>query len=1413
MASSGYHPGTSLTFIVSILSLCAMASAVEFAGGTGEPNDPYQIATAEQLVSIGSDPNLLDKHFVLIADIDLDPKLPSGRTFEQAVIAPVAYWASSQTAAFTGCLNGQGHTIGHLAVSAYCAGLIGQVGPGGHIVAVNLENADIFGGGYTGSLAGKMDGGIVEDCCSSGSVLGVEDYVGGLVGAVTNAVVVGSHTSCEVAGFDWPYVGGLVGRNTGGTLSNCSATGEVWGQDRAIVGGLVGWNVGGFIRSCCSTGSVHGEADVIGGLVGSLEGGVIRDCYASGDVFYDEHVWNIGGLVGESALGRIERSYASGALIVGEYGVWWVGGLVAENKGTQVHGIWNTKTSGQWIGGGGMGLDTDEMIDPATYGLNGWAGDPNWVMQAGDYPRLAWEGTSGSPIPNPVLDWLTGRGTSDAPYQITCAHQLVRLGTASALWDRHFILAADLDLKDVVLRPLGLTQGMEFQGQFSGAGHILRNLSAGTLDHAVQGMGLFGGLGANARVDDLGLKDVQVLAADSGPLGAIAGLNQGSISRCFATGAIKMQGGCTYLGGLVGINEGLIEDCYAQVESGPGKTGPDAWYRTDYCGGLVGSNWAGRVSRCYATGWVTSPYQGGYVGGLIGCNTGQVLWSLWDAKSSGWGISDGGLGFDTVQMKDANTYALNGWAEAPDWVIQTTVDYPRLAWEGRPGAAVPRAIVEGLQGQGTSDDPYRVIMASDLAMIAKAACLWDKCFVLEADLDLADTVCRPIGAGGGMDFSGSFAGQRYTLRNLLLGSTKDRAVCAGLFGCIGKTGAIRNLTIEGGRMAAGAYSAGLGLLAGRNAGDIENCHADGTVTAEKESSDVGGLVGSNSGTLLSCTADAEVAGTGNITCVGQLAGTNSGAIHLCAAAGTVAALSELDSSSGGGSDVGGLVGRNTGVIGDCQSFGNATGYQGVGGLCGDNLGILFHGEALGSVTCDQDSGSAGGLTGYNSSGLVMMCSATGPVLGGGNVSGGSSAGVGGLAGCNYGIIDRSSAGGEMVASYSGAAGGGLLGQNAGGITVDCYSEGTVLAMGQYASSGGLVGTHSGIIMHGYASGSVLGSSAPGRMGGLVGYGQSVGTAPHAIEAGFFLSPNDGGGPDNGFGTPLTAQQMRNIESFAGWDFFGRSSDGDGDVWFMPQGRPPVLTWQASESGLAVVPNVVGLTLEQACEVLKSVGFQAGVARTDFDRVIPAGRGIGTRPMFLAPAGAVVDVTLSAGPYAVDENPGDGSAENPYQIATEGQLEALADHPELWGRCFVLTGDIDLSGRSFSRALIAPDNNASETGFQGEPFSGHFDGAGHTICHFDIASATNDYLGLFGRIDAAGHIVNLYLAEVRIAAGYSGTYAGPIAGHLQGTLTGCYAQGLVCASYVGGPLVGLNEGTLSDCSSQVLVVTAGGGRGR
>ena len=58
MVASRRRRGLSLFFGFAWgLACCTSAWGIEFAGGTGEPNDPYQIATPAQLLAIGSDPD------------------------------------------------------------------------------------------------------------------------------------------------------------------------------------------------------------------------------------------------------------------------------------------------------------------------------------------------------------------------------------------------------------------------------------------------------------------------------------------------------------------------------------------------------------------------------------------------------------------------------------------------------------------------------------------------------------------------------------------------------------------------------------------------------------------------------------------------------------------------------------------------------------------------------------------------------------------------------------------------------------------------------------------------------------------------------------------------------------------------------------------------------------------------------------------------------------------------------------------------------------------------------------------------------------------------------------------------------------------------------------------------------------
>ncbi len=72
------------TFLaVSICLLAATSVAhAQYSGGSGTADDPYQIATADDLEALGESPGDYDKHFVLTADIDW-----FHRRFGRAVIA------------------------------------------------------------------------------------------------------------------------------------------------------------------------------------------------------------------------------------------------------------------------------------------------------------------------------------------------------------------------------------------------------------------------------------------------------------------------------------------------------------------------------------------------------------------------------------------------------------------------------------------------------------------------------------------------------------------------------------------------------------------------------------------------------------------------------------------------------------------------------------------------------------------------------------------------------------------------------------------------------------------------------------------------------------------------------------------------------------------------------------------------------------------------------------------------------------------------------------------------------------------------------------------------------------------------------------------------------------------------------
>ena len=755
------------------------------------------------MILLGRARALWDKHFILGADIDLAANLPGTEVSSQVIIQ-----------VFSGVFDGNGHTISHLTIRGGSSlGLFGELVPGASISNLGLEAVDVDGSSSVGSLVGSNSGSIAA-CYSTGTVNG--DYT----------------------------VGGLVGHNEGSIIASYS-TGAVTG-DQNYIGGLVGVNWGS-ITTSYSAGTVIGDA-ATGGLVGQNSGDIAA-CYSNCVVKGNRRLVGIGGLVGEN-WGSITTSYSSGSVAGADN----PGGLVGENGGIITSSVWDMETSGLSESAGGVGLTTSEMTGLYMIGLNGFAEDPNWVLNAGfDYPRLAWEGTAGQMIPMPDVVWLDGQGTPEEPYRIDIADQVILLTRASGLWVKHFVLVADIDL-DPNLPGRQVFSHAPIQvlsGVFDGNGHTISHLTISGDSY----LGLFGQLVSGATVSSLGLRAVDIHGTGDA-VGGLAGWNDARITACYSTGAIR---GKWYVGGLVGGNDGNVTTSYS-------------------VGTVIGE---------------------GAVGGLVGYGYGGhgVLQSVWDMEVSGLTVSGGGVGLTTGEMMDPYMLGLNGFANDPNWVLDAGRDYPRLASEGTNGQVIPEPVIDWLAGQGTDQEPYRIDMADQLISLRRASALWDKHFILGADIDLNPNL--PGGAVFSQTviplFSGVFDGNGHTISHLTIRGCRS---CMGLFGLLTPEAVVSNLGLES--VDVNGDDA-VGGLASENEGHITCSYSTGTVIGDD---DVGGLVGFNFGSISNSYNVNTVAGNDR---VGGLVASNGGIITMSYSSGSVI-------GHPGDGPVGGLVGEDGGSM-------------------------------------------------------------------------------------------------------------------------------------------------------------------------------------------------------------------------------------------------------------------------------------------------------------------------------------------------------------------------------------------------------------------------------------------------------------------------------------------------------------------
>lgn len=308
--------GTAVTPAAEPAGVWSDYAATEFGGGAGTAENPYQIATAEQLAKLAADVNSGVKgkthdneYFKLTESIDL-----SAHRW-----VPIGYAAGAHAKKFVGYFDGNHKTIAGLYVKEertlednnYSAGLFGSVG-GEIIQNLTIENGYVEASGKTGILVG--DATIAADsdkafvnCKVSGTVKSNGAMIGGMIGYNSY----GSYENCtaDVTVIGGGQTGGFVGADFKGKYTNCTAKGNASGQ----------WSVGGFagvlsfgttVEKCASYGNIEANDWNVGGFAGYIESNVkVNNCVSFGNVTSTVNGWEpkTGGFAGTITKGESEN--------------------------------------------------------------------------------------------------------------------------------------------------------------------------------------------------------------------------------------------------------------------------------------------------------------------------------------------------------------------------------------------------------------------------------------------------------------------------------------------------------------------------------------------------------------------------------------------------------------------------------------------------------------------------------------------------------------------------------------------------------------------------------------------------------------------------------------------------------------------------------------------------------------------------------------------------------------------------------------------------------------------------------------------------------------------------------------------------------------------------------------------------
>lgn len=223
--------------------------------------------------------------------------------------------------------------------------------------------------------------------------------------------------------------------------------------------------------------------------------------------------------------------------------------------------------------------------------------------------------------------------------------------------------------------------------------------------HSIGGLvGTNGGYAeiSNSRASGKVTAVVKTVGFTVNDVGGLVGYNYGVISNCSASGNVDGGSAGFRVGGLVGQAEtgsisrcsatgsvssendqigGLVGLAYVDISDSYAGSISSGVTGRNSVGGFVGKYHTGTITRCHSVNEVTGGVAQPRVGGFTGFADGMISASYWDTEASGKSVSTGegtaeATGLNTAQMKQATSFA--GWDFTNIWMGADGNYYPML---------------------------------------------------------------------------------------------------------------------------------------------------------------------------------------------------------------------------------------------------------------------------------------------------------------------------------------------------------------------------------------------------------------------------------------------------------------------------------------------------------------------------------------------------------------------------------------------------------------------------------------------------------------------------------------------------------------------------------------------------------------